>query len=182
MDTKVDAQLLHDHAELGDLLNRLTIAIDADDVVQTHFSLDRFWARLAMHIRAEHLHLFPAISRAASRLVSSHQTLPSEEPKKTIAQLREDHDFFMRELAEAVAITRGLLANPDERTVAQLEVVNKKIAAVSSRLLKHNHIEETGIYRWCSTLLNEEERAELASQVQKELDNLPPRFGGLDWS
>ena len=182
METRVDAQLQHDHAELGNLLDRLKIAIEANDVVQTHFSLDRFWARLAMHIRAEHLHLFPAISRAASRPAGNHEALPAEEPKKTIAQLREDHDFFMRELAQAVAITRGLLANATDKTAAQLEVVNKKIAAVNTRLLKHNHIEETGVYRWCSTLLSEDERAELASQVQKELDNLPPRFGGFDWS
>ena len=166
-------ELLHDHAELANLLDRLTIALKAHDVVQTHFSLDRFWARLAMHIRAEHLHLFPAISRAAS----GNDALPPNEPENTIAQLREDHDFFMRELAQAIAITRNLLANAEGRIATELEEVNKKIAAVSTRLVKHNHIEETGIYLWSSTLLNEAERAELASQVQRELENLPPRFG-----
>lgn len=182
MDTKVDEQLRQDHAELGNLLNRLRIALAANDVVQTHFSLDRFWARLAMHIRAEHLHLFPAISRAASRPGGNHQTLPLEEPANTIAQLREDHDFFMRELAQAVAITRSLLTNTEGRIATQLEEVDKKIAAVSTRLIKHNHIEETGIYLWCSTLLSEDERADLGSQVHIELDNLPPRFGGVDGS
>lgn len=167
-------QLLHDHAELGNLLNQLEAALQANDVEQTHFSLDLFWARLAVHIRAEHLHLFPAISRAASG-----NDLPPDEPENTIAQLREDHDFFMRELAQAIAITHSLVANAEGNIAAQLEEVNKKIAAVSTRLVKHNHIEETGIYLWSSTLLSEAERAELASQVQKELENLPPRFGDV---
>jgi Hemerythrin HHE cation binding domain len=182
MDKEVDEQLMHDHAELGNLLDRLGIALEANDVVQTHFSLDRFWARLAMHIRAEHLHLFPAISRAASRPGGNHQILPPEEPENTIAQLREDHNFFMRELSRAIAITRGLLTNAEGRIATQLEEVNKRIAAVSTRLVKHNELEETGIYLWCNSLLNEAERAELASQVQRELENLPPRFGGVDGS
>ena len=168
-------ELLHDHAELANLLDRLTIALKAHDVVQTHFSLDRFWARLAMHIRAEHLHLFPAISRAAS----GSDALPPNEHENTIAQLREDHDFFMRELSQAIAITRNLLTNAEGRIATELEEVNKRIAAVSTRLVKHNHIEETGIYLWSSTLLSEAERWELASQVQRELENLPPRFGDV---
>jgi iron-sulfur cluster repair protein YtfE (RIC family) len=169
-------QLLHDHAELGNLLNQLEAALRANDVEQTHSTLDLFWARLAMHIRAEHLHLFPTVSRAATG-----NALPPGEPENTIAQLREDHDFFMHELAQAVAITRSLLTNAEGNIAPQLEEVNKKIAAVSTRLVNHNHIEETGIYRWCSTLLSDAERAELASQVQRELANLPPRFVDVSW-
>src|SRR6185369_10665853 len=123
-------QLLHDHAELGNLLNQLEAALKANDVEQTHSTLDLFWARLAMHIRAEHLHLFPAISRAAS-----DNALPPGEPENTIAQLREDHDFFMRELAQAIAITRSLPANAEGRIATELEEVNRKIAAVSTRLV-----------------------------------------------
>ena len=165
---------MHDHDELGDLLNELDTALAANDVTRTHNALDLFWARLAMHIRAEHLHLFPTISRVAS---SSHGALPSNEPEHTIAILREDHDFFMRELAQAIAITRSLVANTESNFAEQLEAVNKKIAAVRSRLIKHNEIEETGIYVWSNSLLSEAERAELAAQVQRELENLPPRFG-----
>ncbi len=120
---KADERLLHDHDELGDLLNQLDAALETNDVARTHSTLDLFWARLAMHIRAEHLHLFPAISRVRN---------PPDEPENTIAILREDHDFFMRELSQAVAITRTLSANIEGKTAAQFEEVNKKIAAVRS--------------------------------------------------
>ena len=173
MSAKADERLQHDHVELGELLNQLDTAGKANDVARTHATLDLFWARLAMHIRAEHLHLFPAISRA-----SNDHTLPPGEPENTIAILREDHDFFIRELAQAIAITR----NAKENTAEQLEEVNSKITAVRDRLVKHNEIEETGIYVWISSLLTEAEQSELVSLVQKELENLPPRFGDVDGS
>ncbi|HEU5130815.1 MAG TPA: hemerythrin domain-containing protein [Pyrinomonadaceae bacterium] len=163
----------HDHAELGELLNELDAALEANDAARTHATLDLFWARLAMHIRAEHLHLFPAISR-----ISNDQALAPGEPENTIAKLREDHDFFMRELSQSIAITR----NAKENTAEQLAEVSKKIAAVRARLVKHNEIEETGIYVWSSSLLTEAEQSELTTQIQKELENLPPRFGDVDGS
>ena len=168
---------MHDHAEIGDLLNRLNAALEAGDIAQTHAALDLFWARLAVHIRAEHLHLFPLISRAAGRADAGNEILPPGEPENMIARLRDDHDFFMRELAQAIAITRGLSAKVEGNAAAPLGEVNKKIVAVRDRLVKHNELEETGIYLWSSSLLSEAERTELASQVQKELENLPPRFG-----
>ena len=170
MNAKADEQLQHDHVELGELLNELDAALAANDAVRTHATLDLFWARLAMHIRAEHLHLFPTISR-----LNNDETLPPGEPANTIAILREDHDFFMRELSQAIAITRT--AQED-----QLEAVSKKIAAVRARLVKHNEIEETGIYVWSSSLLSEAEQSVMAWLVQKELENLPPRFGDVDGS
>ena len=173
MNAKTDEQLQHDHAELGELLNELDAALEANDAARTHATLDLFWARLAMHIRAEHLHLFPAISR-----ISNDQALAPGEPENTIAKLREDHDFFMRELSQSIAITR----NAKENTAEQLAEVSKKIAAVRARLVKHNEIEETGIYVWSSSLLTEAEQSELTTQIQKELENLPPRFGDVDGS
>lgn len=165
---------MHDHDELSDLLNQLGAALDANEVARTHNTLDLFWARLAMHIRGEHLHLFPTISRVASR---ANPPLPPGEPENTIAKLRQDHDFFMRELAQAIAITRSLTANTKPAAADQLEAVKKKIAAVRARLVKHNEIEETGIYVWSISLLSEAERAELGTEIRKELENLPPRFG-----
>jgi hypothetical protein len=176
MTENANERLMHDHAELGALLNQLDAAFEANDVAQTHAALDLFWARLAIHIRAEHLHLFPVTSRAAGRVDVSNDTLPPGEPENTIAKLRDDHDFFMRELAEAIALTRSLSAKIEGNVVAQLAEVKTKIAAVRDRLVQHNEI-ETGIYLWSSSLPGEAERTELASQVQKELDNLPPRFG-----
>ena len=169
---------MHDHAELGDLLNQLDAALAARDAARTHSALDLFWARLAMHIRAEHLHLFPAVSRVAGSR-RDDQTLPADEPDNTIAILRDDHDFFMRELSQAVAITRGLSGNSEDNIAGQLEEVNKKVSAVRARLVRHNEIEEKGIYVWSSSLLSEADRAELSSQLQKELENLPPRFGDV---
>jgi hypothetical protein len=179
MSENADERLIHDHAELGHLLNQLNVALNSNDIARTHVALDLFWARLAVHIRAEHLHLFPTILRAASRSLSEppEGILPAGEPGNTIDDLRRDHDFFMRELSQAIAITRGLLANFERDTTAQLGEVKNRIVAVRDRLIKHNEIEETGIYLWSSSLLNDSERAELTSQVQKELENLPPRFG-----
>ena len=176
MTTKADERLMHDHAEIGDLLDTLDAALEANDVAQTHAALDLFWARLAVHIRAEHLHLFPVISRVARRVGARNKALPQGEPENTIAKLRDDHDFFMRELAEAIAITRALPAKAEGDTVQQLGEVKKKIVAVRDRLVRHNAIEETGIYLWTSSLPGEAEQTELASHVQKELENLPPRF------
>ena len=60
-------RLAHDHAELGKLLGEVKAALDNKDVARTNASLDLFWARLAIHIRAEHLHVFPALVDAFSR-------------------------------------------------------------------------------------------------------------------
>jgi hypothetical protein len=56
--------------------------------------------------------------------------------------------------------------------------VRDKIAAVSRRLEIHNQLEETGIYELADGLFDATGRAKLNALVQKELNNLPPRFGG----
>jgi hypothetical protein len=54
--------LASDHDELDELLDKLFASFDASgSVEQIYQKLDLFWARLAVHIRAEHLHLFPLI-------------------------------------------------------------------------------------------------------------------------
>lgn len=57
-------QLARDHGELDLLFAELRVAFEAGDIREIHLRLDLFWARLAVHIRAEHLQLFPAIVRA----------------------------------------------------------------------------------------------------------------------
>ena len=176
---KTDGRLVHDHAELGELLRQLITALEANDVARTYPLLDLFWARLAVHIRAEHLHLFPAISHAVSCSfpVRSDQVPSAGEQEKVIEQLRDDHNFFMHELAQAVAVTRGLLATVRPDVAEQLREIRKRVDIVQDRLIKHNQIEETGIYLWTRSLLSEAEQSELAALINKELENTPPRFG-----
>ena len=179
MRSKDDDVLIHDHAELGELLGQLIAALEANHIARAHGTLDLFWARLAMHIRAEHLHLFPAISNALSQSRNVHNDdAPSPaEAESTIERLHEDHDFFMREVAQAIAVTRSLPANPGGQVVEQLQAVRAKIGAVQARLVKHNEIEEKGIYLWTRSVLSEAEQSALAARVQAELENMPPRFG-----
>ena len=174
-----DDRLMHDHAELGGLLDQLIASLQANDVAGVHATLDLFWARLAMHIRAEHLHLFELILQAVARKPGAlADDVPTpEEVEKTIDGLREDHNFFMRELSQAVAVTRELLANPETDPAEQLQTVRQRINAVRERLVKHNEIEEHGIYLWTRTLLTPAEQSELAALVKRELENTPPRFG-----
>ena len=56
--------LAEDHEALDKALSALLAALDEGDSATAFARLDLFWARLAMHIRAEHLQLFPAILRA----------------------------------------------------------------------------------------------------------------------
>ena len=97
----MNQRLAHDHAELGNLLGEVNAALDAKVIARSHASLDRFWARLAVHIRAEHLRLFPAVLDALS---GSRENIPSaDEALNAIEELRRDHDFFMHELSVATA-------------------------------------------------------------------------------
>lgn len=61
--------LADDHSEMDALLEEFFDALCCADVELIYQTLDFFWARLAMHIRAEHLHLFPA-SNYSDRLDS----------------------------------------------------------------------------------------------------------------
>lgn len=178
MGSGTDEQLTDDHSELGDLLGRLINALERKDVAESHATLDLFWARLAVHIRAEHLHLFPEILRAVNRNPSQSPTedLPSPtETQRVIEELRNDHEFFMRELSEAIIITRSLLKDAAV-SGDPFKEVHDRVCAVQARLVKHNEIEEQGIYAWSRSLLSEAEQSELAARVNRELQNMPPRF------
>src|SRR2546423_10245376 len=97
-------RLADDHHGIDRILNQLETALKAEDVEAVDIRLDLFWARLAVHIRAEHLHLFPTVLRALQERESADERLPSPgAAQKMIAHLRDDHDFFMHELASAVA-------------------------------------------------------------------------------
>jgi hypothetical protein len=168
-------QLIDDHEAIDRILKELQTALRAGDIKTVHARLDLFWARLAVHIRAEHLHLFTT--------VLSHTKKSSlAEARTVIAQLRLDHDFFMHQLALAVAIMRELLTLPVQVIDPEgLNNVENIILEVEERLLKHNDLEETKVYHWATILLNSEEQATLASQIETELHNRPPRFALSTW-
>jgi hypothetical protein len=154
-------RLSDDHDAVSEILEQLLTALDHKDVQTSYSRLDLLWARLAVHIRAEHLHLFPAIA----------SKLPEVQPM--IDRLRVDHDFFMRELARAIGILR---------TDAKLDAVRDAVLEIETRLATHNEIEEREIYRWSSTMLTEPEQLELFARINAELENRPPRFSEEAWA
>ena|SRR5688572_24309031 len=169
--------LAADHAELDALLKEIFAELESGDAGRVYQSLDFFWARLAMHIRAEHLHLFPALLRAFdSPQVEEKRGLSLKIIKSKIAQLKSDHDFFMRKLSAAIKQIRELQGINQSDNSPPLSSVREKIFAVRRRLELHNEIEESEVYRWAETLFDAAERVDLNERMRKELENLPPRF------
>ena len=167
-------QLTDDHAALDKVLNELKTALERRDRETAHAKLDLFWARLAVHIRAEHLHLFPTV-------LSSRENIA--EAQTVVAQLRQDHDFFMSELARAIETMRELLTVLDQSLIkANWDKIANTILKVEQRLLQHNEIEESQVYYWASTLLSSEAREKLATRIASELHNRPARFAANTWS
>lgn len=156
--------LQHDHRELDDLLRQIEEALFAGDSGTAFSKLDRFWARLAVHIRAEHLHLFPAILNVAEQ---------TSETGELIESLREDHNFFMHELAVAIKAMRGITVETESEVI---ESVRKIISLVAERLARHNDTEESEIYPLVSRLFDSTEKGRLIDGIGRELGNLPQRF------
>jgi hemerythrin superfamily protein len=163
--------LAHDHVELDRLLDQL---MNMRDVKRGFERLDLFWARLAVHIRAEHLHLFPAIRQALGHC-QDQGAPPLTEAEEVISKLRSDHDYFMRELASAIALSRQRL-NGTSSSATQSADAAVKIQAIRERLVLHNRLEETQIYVWTDNFLSEEEQTDLNRKIAGELAKLPPRF------
>ena len=167
-----------DHAELGQLIDDLLAALDQGNRALSFERLDLLWARLAIHIRAEHLCLFPSILDAPrENFTGSVGTPRYEEAQDAIDVLRHDHDFFMRELATAVNGMRDHERVSDPQVISrQLQDVRRSILTVKSRLLTHNQLEEDQVYSWVRLLAGEAERFELADRMRRELENMPTRF------
>jgi len=162
-----------DHAELDALLDDVIGRLE-DGVENAFPLLDLFWARLAMHIRAEHLRLFPAVLERAKKTNPAGSQLPSNIPL-VVDQLHSDHDFFMRELARAIKAMRLVFyfGNENETTA----VVQQLLEGVRDRLLEHNRIEEDIIYPLVAdALIGEVAAKELGKAVQREIEKLPQRF------
>lgn len=164
--------LVQDHAELGDLFGELLRSFEGGDAAAVLPKLDLVWARLAVHIRAEHLHLFPALLDAAA-----HSARPAPgEVRAAVERLREDHDFFMRELAAAVNDLRASVTRPGDAPSEVLDAARRKVSAVAERLEEHNRLEEGRVYLWQGALLDAGVRERLSALLRREIENLPPRF------
>jgi hypothetical protein len=170
--------LADDHAEVDALFRDLWREFDRGDARGVFEKLDYLWARLAVHIRAEHLHLFPALLAASEqrRHDAAGDAPAPGEAQTAVERLREDHDFFMRGLAGAVNAARETAAQdgpPDRERLLQIREV---VSAVAERLVEHNRVEERQVYLWPDALLAATELDTLRARMRRELKNLPPRF------
>lgn len=169
--------LEHDHQSLSVLLDKLDGSFELSDPAHAYELLDLFWARLAIHIRAENLCLFPAILNADAELFMERGLLSLDQVRVAIARLREDHNFFMDELAEAVKIMREVVSRPETNgTRLLIDQARQKIAAVKLRLVEHNAMEEGQVYQWPAVLLSPQELAHLTTEVRRQAETLPHRF------
>lgn len=175
----ITEQMGKDHEALGELLQTLDSTLEKHELMSSFESLDLFWARLAVHIRAENVRLFPAILSARSKVVDT--ALPSlREVQSTIQQLRVDHNFFMDELSDAVQTMRQLVkaeVYDQQRLVMELSRIRDHVDAVSTRLKVHNELEEEQVYRWPTLMLSASELRIWEDVLKHEIENLPPRFG-----
>ena len=161
-------RLADDHEAVGEVLKQLLTALQNNDAEVSFAKLDLLWARLAVHIRAEHRHLFPAVLGRFS------------EAQAIVDKLRADHDFFMHELPRAIGILREL-SNANDRS-SSFSSVRDTVLEIERRLVTHNELEENQIYRWAGTVLTETEQVELATRINGELENRPPRFTLEAWA
>jgi hemerythrin superfamily protein len=173
MQSQTLQQLSDDHHAVGEVLKQLLTALDNKDVQTSYSKLDLLWARLAVHIRAEHLHLFPAVT---SQLTNEAEAI--------VESLRADHNFFMHELARAIGILHELRRQQIVTTsdATKFAVVGEIVRQIEKRLATHNEIEEIQIYRWSSIMLSEQEQSDLLARISAELENRPPRFSAEAWA
>src|ERR687889_686435 len=123
--------LVDDHAEVDELLRGVMLAFDGGDVREVYTRLDYMWARLAVHIRAEHLHLFPALLSAAEGAGPRSGVPTGAGGRESVDILREDHDLFMRGLAAAVNEVRALAAPDAPAGAERLLRVKENVRAVA---------------------------------------------------
>jgi AmiR/NasT family two-component response regulator len=179
MNNQVEFLLEDDHASLGQLLSEVNAELAKRNIARAFALLDIFWARLAVHIRAENLHLFPALASAPATSFTKTSSPPTaEEVKNVLARLRSDHDFFMKELGRMIKVMRTLAVSQEDH-FEEVENLRQSLAKIASRLEEHNRLEETQAYRWPKLLLDEQELDRLCVCLRQELQNLPPRFAAV---
>jgi hypothetical protein len=184
MSSEASNQLIDDHVALDKILKELKTMIAGRDVIASHAKLDLFWARLAVHIRAEHLHLFPAVlSHLESVNVECASAPDLSAAQSLIARLAADHDYFMEGLALLMKTMRELLKVSDTEIInVRLGHAGDMITEIEQRLIEHNDLEEGRLYRWVTTMLCPADQDNLARQITGELEKRPPRFPAGVWS
>ncbi len=170
--------LAEDHSQVDKLIQKLLVTLDQKNQAQAFELLDLLWTRLAVHIRAEHLCVFPSILDAATVNFTGGSGTPKyDEAKRALDLLRHDHDFFMRELGTAVNTMRKQKTRFDHDVISkQLQDVRRSVVRVRSRLDTHNQLEENHVYKWIDVLLDEAERSALTARIRYEIEKIPPRF------
>ena len=171
MNSSIESLLEDDHESLAQLLVELDAELTKANNPRAFELLDLFWARLAVHIRAENLHLFPALANTPASRFTGKAGLPTaEEAHNTLLSLRSDHDFFMKELAQMMKVAR------DKAGRDEVKALKKRLAVIKKRLEAHNDLEEKRVYLWPSLLFDEKTALSLSKRLRHELENLPPRF------
>ena len=173
-------RLAHDHAQLDALLKQLQQALKTGDLEAGYTTLDLFWARLAVHIRAEHLHLFPRVLSRLSKTIDQTVGPSPSQAQSIVDELRADHDFFMHKLAVAIGTLRDMTNSDD--VAERLKTIRETIIEVEKRLLVHNEIEERQVYNWSTALFDQQEQIELLTVINKELAHYPSRFTFDTWA
>ncbi len=172
--------LSDDHADLDELFDDLLASSRAPEATdEIYRKLDTLWARLAVHVRAEHLQLFPALLQALdAKEGATPAALPDfEEIRSLVDRLRDDHDFFMHELAGAVKNMRLVLEDGRREDAAELVGdVYAALVGVKERLAVHNELEEARLYRWAEAIFRDARGEDLKRRLGSELENLPPRL------
>jgi len=155
-----------DHRAIDRLYTQLDDALERRDFVDIYSATDLIWMRLAVHIRAEHKALFPAVLRADG----------TEQLRETLEGLHRDHDLFMVELSHAISFLRNSAWHtgcPDCTT--EFAGVDQRMAQVRRILKPHNELEEKFVYPLADRL-PEPERQAVAGAIGRELHTLPARF------
>lgn len=165
----------NDHAEVDRLFSEALGALEAGGHEAALHRLDLFWARLAVHIRAEHLHLFPALSQPAEAAAFGSRAPAVSNLSDVLGLLRRDHNEFMAELARSMKMLRSLLVDDSGKTHL-METVRSSLTKVRSQLEQHNRIEEESIYSLQELLSGNDEAGQLEENILNELRNLPARF------